>query len=63
MWNETAIICEVIWVAGEQKYFYKRGWTDPPNHRGEDAWAAELRRIIAEPAKVTDVETEMRLAA
>jgi hypothetical protein len=45
------------------KYFYKWGWTDPPNHHGEDAWAAELRRIIAEPARVTDVETEMRLAA
>jgi hypothetical protein len=23
MWNETAIICEVIWVGGEQKYFFK----------------------------------------
>ena len=23
MWNETAIICEVIWVGGEQKYFFE----------------------------------------
>src|SRR6202012_2880124 len=28
MWNETAIICEVIWVGREQKYFCKRDWTD-----------------------------------
>jgi hypothetical protein len=27
-WDGTAIICEVIWVGREQKYFCKRGWTD-----------------------------------
>jgi diadenosine tetraphosphate (Ap4A) HIT family hydrolase len=37
MWNETAIICEVIWVGGEQKYFCKRDWTDSPNQHGEGA--------------------------
>ena len=35
-WDETAVICEVIWVGGEQKYFCERGWTAPQISRARD---------------------------
>jgi hypothetical protein len=28
-WDETAVICEVIWVGCEEEYFCGRGWTAP----------------------------------
>src|ERR1700691_4022221 len=36
MWDRTAIIFEVIWVGGEQKYFCEEGWTEPKSANGRD---------------------------